>query len=212
VAFVSEAIQLLALELIFLGDHLGAHELAEHGHAEFLLDAFGEGAGADAVLGREHEGQAHRHARHRFHTSRDHHVLRAAHHRLRRELHRLLGGAALPVDGDGGHALRKPGGKDGIAADLEGLLSGLPDAAHDHVLDHGRIDPGALNERVQHFGRHVGRMPILQRTTAPATGGAHRLDDISLCHMPSLCVAGQRLSGESAPRKRLIEGGGLPRG
>ena len=93
----------------------------------------------------------------------DDHVLGAAHHRLGGEMDRLLRGAALAVDGDRRDADRQLRGEHRVAADVEGLLAGLADAAHDDVLDRGRVDAGALDQGVEHLRGQVGRMPVLER-------------------------------------------------
>ena len=66
--------------------------------------------------------------------------LDAGHDGLGGEVGRLLGGAALPVDGGAHHRLGEPGGEGGVAAHVEALLADLHDAAHDHVLDQGGIE------------------------------------------------------------------------
>ena len=69
--------------------------------------------------------------------------------------HGLLGGAALPVDRRARHRLRPAGGEHRVAADVERLLADLADAAPEHVVDHGRVEPGALDQGVEHGGGEV---------------------------------------------------------
>jgi len=64
----------------------------------------------------------------------------------------------------------KPGGEGGIAADVEGLLTHLHDAAHDHVFDEGGIEVVAGDEGPEGFGGEVNRVPVLQ-LAVPATDG-----------------------------------------
>ena len=184
VAFERIFVELLAGEAVFLGDHLRAHELAEldAGVALFLPRRLGL---AEPGLREQHAGRAHRHARHALDARRDHHVLRARHHRLRRELDRLLRRAALAVDRHGGHALGQLRRQHRAAADLEALLAALADAAHDDVLDRRRVDAGAVDDRVEHLARHVGRVPARQLAAALAARGADRFDDIGFRHHPS---------------------------
>ena len=66
------------------------------------------------------------------------------HHPLGGEVERLLGRAALAVDGRGRHRLREAGGQHGVAADVDGLGADLHDAAHDHVVDRA---PGSRSLR-----------------------------------------------------------------
>jgi hypothetical protein len=146
----------------FFRDHLGAVELAEHGDPEALLDALGERPlPMPCCMGRV-KGRPIGTRVIDFDPCRNHHVLGAAHHRLGGEVDRLLRRAALAVDRHCGHALRKLRGEHGVAADVEGLLARLADAAHDDVLDRGGIEAGALDQRIEDLGGHVGRMPVLQ--------------------------------------------------
>ena len=84
-----------------------------------------------------------------------------------------------------GTRLRQLRGEHRVAADMEGLLARLADAAHDHIVDRGRIDPGAVDQGVQHLRGQIDRVPVLQRAAALAPGGAHRIDDIGLGHSRS---------------------------
>ena len=63
-----------------------------------------------------------------------------------REVHGLLRGAALAVDGRGGRLHRQPGLEPRVAAHVEHLLAVLLHAARDHVLHLGSVDPGALDD------------------------------------------------------------------
>ena len=139
VAIVGVFVELVLGEPVLLRHHFRAGELAEHDVRVFLLEARALVV-AKAVLGGELRSQAHRHPRHRFHAGGDHDVHTACHHRLRREVQRLLGRATLAVDRGGGHTLGKFRGHHRVAGDVVGLFAGLHDAAHDHVLDLGRID------------------------------------------------------------------------
>ncbi len=80
-------------------DHFRAHELAPLDAGVLLLQA-GRLIIAQTFLHVEHRGRAHGHAAHALDTRGDDDVLRAAHHRLRGELDRLLAGAALAIDRD----------------------------------------------------------------------------------------------------------------
>ena len=62
------------------------------------------------------------------------------------EVDRLLGGAALAVDGGGRRLHRQTGLQPGVAPDVERLLTDLLDAARDDVLDLRSVDPRALDD------------------------------------------------------------------
>jgi len=95
---------------------------------------------------------------------------------------RLLRGAALTVDRGARHALRQLRGHDRVARDVVGLLTDLHHAAHDHVLDQSGIDPGAIDQLVQHLGGEIGRMPAGEAAPLAPARGPRGGDDISLGH------------------------------
>ena len=53
-----------------------------------------------------------------------------------------------------------------VASEGEGLLSCLADAAHDHILHGGRIDAGAIDQRVEDRRAEIGRMHAHQAALA----------------------------------------------
>src|SRR3546814_13612023 len=93
-------------------------------------------------------------------------------------MQRLLRRAALPVDGNGGNAVGKPGGEHHVAADMKALLADLADTADDHILDRLRVTVRAVDQRVQPLGAKIGRAPVLERTPAATAGGPPGFDDI----------------------------------
>jgi hypothetical protein len=60
-----------------------------------------------------------------------------------------------------------------------------PEITIRHVLDCGRVDSRAIDDRVQRLGGHVGRMPPGEFATAAASGGTHRLEDLGFGHAAS---------------------------
>ncbi len=180
-AFKRELVELIAVEAMLARQHLGAHELAELDVriTGFLTRALRL---AQPGLREQRAGRAHRHAGHRFDAGGDHHVLRARQHRLGGELDRLLRRSALAVDGDGGDAFRQLRRQHRATPDLEALLAALADTAHDDVVNRLGVDAGAVDEAVEHFAGHVGRVPAGQPAAAFAAGGAHGLNDIGFCH------------------------------
>ena len=193
VALQRELLHVVAADAPLLGDHLGAAEL---GH---LLIAVARRAsrrsrrtdrvkpsGSAAVIAAGDRDLAHV-----LHAAGDDHVRRAAHHRLRREVHGLLRRAALPVDGHAGHLLGQPGRQPGGAGDVARLRADGVDAAEDHVVDGGGIDPGALDQRADHVRAEVGRMGAGEPAAAPADRRTDRVDDVRFrpavtCHHASL--------------------------
>ena len=87
----------------------------------------------------------------------------AAEHRLRGEVHGLLGRAALPVHGDAGHRLgqarREPRG----AGDVAGLRADRVHAAEHHVVDGARVGLGAGQQGRDDVRAQVGRVQRLAR-------------------------------------------------
>ena len=64
----------------------------------------------------------------------------------------LLGGAALAVDGGGGDGFGQAGAEPGVPRGVHGLLADLVDGAADHVVDEGRVDAAAVDERAEGVG------------------------------------------------------------
>ena len=106
-------------------------------------------------------------ARHVLQAAGDDEVLGAGHDALRGEVHGLLRGAALPVDGHAGHVVGQPGDQPGGAGDVAGLRADGVAAAHDHVVDGARVDAGALDEGLERRARR-GRRSASRRASRRA--------------------------------------------
>jgi len=126
---------------------------------------------------------------------RHHHVVGAGHDALGGEVQGLLGGAALAVDGGGGHRLGPAGGEDGVAADIERLLGDLHHAAHDHVVDEGWVERVARLQRFQGLGGQVHGVPVTELPVSLPTCGADGIDNDGSGHGCLLPVPG----GHSRP-------------
>ena len=70
----------------------------------------------------------------------------------------LLARPALAVDGHARYGLRPAGRQQRGAADVEGLFTGLHDAAPDDVVDDSGVDTGLVDQSVQHLRGQVGRV------------------------------------------------------
>ena len=85
-----------------------------------------------------------------------------------------------------GDVFGQPGRQPAGAGDVAGLRADRVDAAEDHVLDRGRVDAGAVDQRLaatcapRSAGWTVRRPPLL-----PADRGADRFDDVGLGHSAS---------------------------
>ena len=94
----------------------------------------------------------------------------------------LLARAALGVDGGGAGALGEPGVQPGPADHVVGLLTGLGDAAADHLVDQLRVDPGAA----QHLGLGEAQQRRRVHAREPAVPLAERradgVDDHGVAH------------------------------
>ena len=126
----------------------------------------------------------------------DRDVVGAGHHALGGEVEGLLRRTALAVDGRGGHRLGPPGGEHGVAADVERLLGDLHDAAHDHVVDQGRVELVALGQRLEGLGGQVDGVPVAELPVALPSGGPDGVDDHGGGHGVS-----SQTGGRSAPRR-----------
>jgi hypothetical protein len=94
----------------------------------------------------------------------------------------LLGGAALPVDGDAGDLLGQPGGEPAGAGDVAGLRADGVDAAEHDVLDGGRVDLRPVHERGEDVRAEVGGVHAGEPAAPPSHGGADGVDDVCLGH------------------------------
>ena len=101
------------------------------------------------------------------------------------EMHGLLAGSALAVHGHTGNGLRPTRGQHRGACDVEGLLTGLHDAAPDHIVDDLRVDSGPLSESVENLGRELSRVHTGQSAVALSDRCAHSLDNYRFRHGPS---------------------------
>ena len=101
-AFIAKGIQRILRQIIFLGDHFGAGELAELDAGVTRLHARAAKGGAHAIVMAQLGSGAHRHAGHRFDTGGDDDIHLAAHHRCGSEMNCLLRGTTLPINAGAG--------------------------------------------------------------------------------------------------------------
>ena len=168
-----EGIELLTRDAPLVGDHLGADALSREPGLGVSLHH----ARSERIPELAHDRGAHRRPRHRFHAGGDRDVIGAGHDALGGEVQRLLGGPALAVNRGAGHGLGPARCQDGVAADVEGLLGDLHDAAHDHVVDLGRVELVALRHRLEGLGGQVDGVPVAQLAVALPAGGPDGVDD-----------------------------------
>jgi hypothetical protein len=148
-------------------------------------------------------GRAHGVLGHDLDAGGDRDVVGAGDHALGGEVGSLLRRAALAVDRGGRDRLGEPGGEDGVAADVQALVADLADAAHDHVVDQGGVEPVALHELLQHLTGEVGGVPAGELAVALAAGGADGVDDDCSGHgvAPRTHLTGRSsLAGRAAVR------------
>ena len=94
----------------------------------------------------------------------------------------LLRGAALAIDGGAGDVLGVAGDQPARTRDVTGLRTDAVDVAEHDVLDRGRVDAGALDERLDRVAAQVGGMDLRESATPPADRRADRFDDVGLGH------------------------------
>ena len=139
-------VERLAADAPLLGDELGALALADQ---PAPLGVSVHHAGTEGVAQVPHDRRAHGGPGHDFDAAADDDVVGPGDDALGAEVEGLLGGAALAVDGGGRDGFGVAGGQDGVASDVEGLLTHLHHAAHDHVVDQGRVEVVALHQGLQ---------------------------------------------------------------
>mmetsp|Transcript_42338 Transcript_42338/g.99554 ORF Transcript_42338/g.99554 Transcript_42338/m.99554 type:complete len:200 (-) Transcript_42338:1633-2232(-) len=91
--------------------------------------------------------------------------------------HRLLAGAALPVNRHRRDGFGQPRRQYGMTAQVAVLLVPLQHAADDHIVQIGGVDAGALDQLAQRLAQQIDGVPFLQAPAALAHGGAQRTDD-----------------------------------
>jgi hypothetical protein len=174
----TDLIELGARDLPLVGDHLGrdplGHEvvalqqLRREGHAVLLHDLGGVGEGDVA---------------HVLDPPSDRHVVDAGGDQSGAEVDRLLGGAALAVDGGRRGLDREARLEPGVATDVDALLAELLRAAGDHVTYLGGLDPGPLDQLRVALGQQVrgmGLLVIALLLVAAPDRSADCLDDYDL--------------------------------
>ncbi len=130
------------------------------GDAVFLRHVFGGEAHADVGLGTVLDQPrigpevepAHRHRAHAFGAAGDHHLAHAGEDLLGAERDRLQARRAEPVDGLRGHGLGQTRAQGDQAAHVEALRAFRHGAAHDHVVDVGRVEARHAGERALDHG------------------------------------------------------------
>ncbi len=80
----------------------------------------------------------------------------------------------------------QPGGEPGGAGDVEGLLADLADAAADDLADLGRVDAGAIDQRLLGDAEQLARVHGGQAAAPAAHGRADGIDDHDVGHGDTL--------------------------
>ena len=203
VALVGELLQLQAGQLPLAHHHLGADELADGLLAVALPPAFGPAPGVGQPQGHaRHEGRPDGDHGHVLHAAGDDQVLGAAHHGLGGEVHRLLRGPALAIDGDARNVLRQATGEPRRPRDAARLRADGVQAAHHDVLDGARVHRRALHQGRERVGAQVRGVHLGQPALAPAHGAPNRSDDVCLAHGFSPCVCRVLFKMASPMRRR----------
>jgi hypothetical protein len=104
------------------------------------------------------------------------------HHAHGGEVRGLLARAAHPIEGGPAHIEWKARDEGGVPGDVQPLLAHLIHAAHDDVLDLGRVDLGPLDERLEGVGEQIIRPDRRELPVALADGGADCPDDHRIIH------------------------------
>jgi hypothetical protein len=94
----------------------------------------------------------------------------------------VLRGAALSVDSCRGHLFREPRRQPRCAADVERLLSDLPDTAGDDLLDLSGLDAVPLKELCQDTAQEPCGMDVGQSSIPSSEGRPNRVNYKHLLH------------------------------
>jgi hypothetical protein len=137
-----ELVELVARNLVLLGDQLGAETLADDVVLGHQL-----GREREPVLLLDLHRRGKRQLAHVLDPAADDDVVDAAGDLRGGEVDGLLGGTALKIDRCRGGLDRETLLQPGIAANVQTLGPELSDAARDHILDLSGIDVRALDDR-----------------------------------------------------------------
>ena len=135
-------------------------------------------------LARQHR-RGNRDLAHVLHATGNHEVARAAHHRLGRKVHRLLGAAALAIDGRSRHLVGQAGCQPTGARNVTGLWTDSVNATENHVFDGGGINVVTIHQRAQAVRAQVGRVHLAQAATAPSDGRSQCIYYVCFGHVVS---------------------------
>ena len=109
-------------------------------------------------------GLVDRPSRHRLDSDAHDQILHPGEDAHRGQRHRLLAGAAEPVQREARRRVRPSGGEHGQAADALTVITDAVAVADDHVLGRHRLDAGSVGERVEALRQQLLRMDVVQRT------------------------------------------------
>ena len=123
--------------------------------------------------------RAHGHPRHAFHAAGNHQVFPTAGDFLRAQVHRLQARSAKAVDLHTRDAKVPARFEQGCFGQHRALVAYGGDAAHDHVVNLGRIKVMALAQLFKQAAEQIDRFDLVQAAVffAFATGRTHRVKD-----------------------------------
>ena len=183
VRFNRERFHGLARDVPLVGDHLGGLDLVHFLGAVAGVPALcADERALEAVLLAHDHGGGNGNAVHGLRAACHHQILRAGHHALSGEVHSLLRGAALAVDGHARHFLRHACNQPCGAADVASLTANGIAAAPHHVVNVGGVNLGALHQRLDRVRSEVRRVQMGKAALLAANGGANSVNNISFRH------------------------------
>src|SRR5207302_8192546 len=173
-----ELVEVLPAQPPLVGDHLRGEALVDQ---VVLLGQLGRERRPGAV----HHRAAHGDAAHALDAGGDGDVADARGDQVGGEVHSLLRGPALAIDGGSGNLDGIAREQHRLATDVDRLLAHLGDTAEDDVLDGGRVDARAADHLTQDVrgevdGVHLAQVAVL--LVAATQRGAHRLHDDDIGH------------------------------
>ena len=176
-----ELVAIVTRDTPLFGNHFGADALGLEATNRLVAVTYQLGERRAELTGGERS--AHWNTAHHFDPSGNRDVVSTRDDALGGEVRGLLGGPALTVDRGGRHGFGPARSKNRVAPDVECLLAGLHDAAHDNVVDQCGVEVVTVDERLQDYRGEVDWVPVLELAAAASEGGADSIDDdCSACH------------------------------
>ena len=159
----------------FQGEKLGQLRVGETPAQRRVVDCHIPSRVGPLRLGHDKRGAAHT-----FHPARQHNRRVAGHYLARAAMHSLHRRAAQPVERRTRHCLGQSGQEQGHARHIAVVLSGLVDAAQQHIFDGCWVYAGPFHQRADHKRGQIVRAHRRKRAAVTTNRCTQRSANIDI--------------------------------